>query len=89
MPGAYDPELEDMVYLYSVEVPVDQVEEYYLVKMDVNGWTLTDRQVMETSPSGGPSTVLDFQRDERLLNVMLVNVNKDKITSVILSRFDP
>ena len=89
MPGAYNAELEDMVYLYSVKVPIAQVEEYYLAKMDVNGWTLTDRQGMEDSPTGGPSTILNFQRNDQLLNVMLVDVAKENATAVILSMLGP
>jgi hypothetical protein len=89
MPGAYDPELEDMVYLYTVDVPVDQVEEYYQTKMDVNGWTLTNRQELDAGPTGGPSTVLDYQKNDRLLNVMLVNLVEKNATSVILSQLGP
>lgn len=89
MPGAYDAELEDIVYLYSVDATADQVEEFYLAKMDVNGWTLLNRQVIEAGPSSGPSTVLDFQRQERLLNVILVNLADQNATSVILSVLGP
>jgi hypothetical protein len=89
MPGAYDPELTEMVYLYTVDTPVDQVEEFYTAKMDVNGWTLTNRQTMNAGPAGGPSTVLDFQKNERLLNVMLVNLVEKNATSVILSQLGP
>ncbi len=53
MPGAYDPDLADMVYLYTVDTPIDQVEEYYQAKMEVNGWTLTNRQALDAGPSGG------------------------------------
>lgn len=89
MPGAYDPELTDMVYLYTVDTPIDQVEEYYQAKMDVNGWTLANRDALDAGPTGGPSTVLDFQKNDRLLNVMLVNLVKDQTTSVILSQLGP
>jgi hypothetical protein len=89
MPGAYDPELEDMVYLYTVDAPIDQVEEYYQTKMDVNGWTLTDRQALDAGPTGGPSTVLDYQKNDQLLNVMLVNLVEKNATSVILSQLGP
>ncbi len=89
MPGAYDPELTEMVYLYTVDTAVDQVEEFYTAKMDVNGWTLTNRQAMDAGPTGGPSTVLDFQKNERLLNVMLVNLVEKNATSVILSQLGP
>jgi hypothetical protein len=89
MPGAYDPELAEMVYLYTVDTPVDQVEEYYQAKMDVNGWTLTNRQEMDAGPTGGPSTVLDFQKNDKLLNIMLVNLVEKNATSVILSQLGP
>ena len=89
MPGAYDPELEDMVYLYTVDTPIDQVEEYYQTKMDVNGWTLTNRQELDAGPTGGPSTVLDYQKNDRFLNVMLVNLVQKNATSVILSQLGP
>ena len=89
MPGAYDAELEDLVYLYSVNAPIDQVEEFYLGKMDVNGWTLTGRLAMEAGSTGGPSTVLDFQRDEQFLNIMLVPVANQNATAVILSALGP
>ncbi len=64
MPGAYDPELEDIVYVYTVDTPIDQVEEYYQTKLDVNGWTLTRRQELDAGPTGGPSTVLDYQKND-------------------------
>jgi hypothetical protein len=89
MPGAYDPELEDMVYLYTVDTPIDQVEEYYQTKMNVNGWALTNRQVLDAGPTGGPSTVLDYQKNDKLLNVMLVSLVEKNATSVILSLLDP
>lgn len=89
MPGAYDPELEDIVYLYTVDVPIDQVEEYYQTKLDVNGWTLTQRQELDAGPTGGPSTVLDYQKNDMILNIMLVNLVGKNATSVILSRLGP
>jgi hypothetical protein len=89
MPGAYDPELEDMVYLYTVDTPIDQVEEYYQAKLDVNGWTLTNRQALDAGPTGGPSTVLDYQKNDTILNVMLVNLVEKNATSVILSLLGP
>jgi hypothetical protein len=89
MPGAYDSELEDMVYLYTVDSPIVQVEEYYQTKMNVNGWTLTNRQELDASPTGGPSTILDYQKSDQLLNVMLVNLVEKNATSVILSQLGP
>ncbi len=89
MPGARDPELEDMVYLYTVDVPVDQVEEYYQTKMTVNGWSLTSRQVIEAAQGAGPSTVLDYQKKDQSLNVMLVNLVDQKATTVILTQLNP
>ena len=89
MPGAYDPELEDMVYLYTVDIPIDQVEEYYQTKLVVNGWTLTNRQGLDAGPTGGPSTILDYQKSDQLLNVMLVNLVEKNATSVILSQLGP
>ena len=86
MPGAYDPDLADMVYLYTVDTPINQVEEYYQAKMEVNGWTLTNRQELDAGPTGGPSTVLDYQKNDMLLNVMLVNIVEKNATSVILSQ---
>jgi hypothetical protein len=89
MPGAYDPELEEMVYLYTVDASTDQVEEYYQTKLQVNGWALTNRQELDAGPTGGPSTVLDYQKNDNLLNVMLVNLVEQKATTVILSRLGP
>jgi hypothetical protein len=89
MPGAYAPELAEMVYLYTVDTPIDQVEEYYQTKMNVNGWTLTNRQELDAGPTGGPSTVLDYQKNDRLLNVMLVNLVENNATTIILSQLAP
>ena len=89
MPGAYEPELEDMVYLYTVGTPIEQVEEYYQGKMNANGWTLTNRDELDAGPTGGPSTVLDYQKNDKLLNIMLVNLVEQKATSVILSQLGP
>jgi len=88
MPGAYNAELEDLVYLYSVKTPLKDVEDYYRVKMDVNGWKLIDRKIMETN-SSGPATILDFQKNGQSLNIMLVDLEKDHATTVILSRLGP
>lgn len=85
MPGAYNGELEDLVYLYSVKESLERVEEFYLTKMDVNGWALSSRQTMET----GPSTVLEFQKNDRVLTVMLVHVPEEDSTAVILSQLGP
>jgi hypothetical protein len=87
MPGAYKGELDDMTYLYSVKETVEDVEQYYLAKMDVNGWTLANRQVMETSSV--PSTVLDFQKSDQWLNVMLVRVPAENATTVLLMQLAP
>jgi hypothetical protein len=89
MPGAYDSELADMVFLYMVDTPIDQVEEYYQAKMEVNGWTLTNRQELDAGPTVGPSTVLDYQKSDQLLNIMLVNLVEKNATSVILSQLSP
>ena len=88
MPGAYDSELEDMVFLYRVDIPLDEVEEYYQIKLDVNGWTLTNRQDMTVNPSG-PAAILDFQKEELLLNIMLVALEEENTTAVILSMLGP
>jgi hypothetical protein len=89
MPGAYDPELADMVYLYTVDTPIGQVEEYYQGKMNANGWTLMSREELDAGPTGGPSTVLDYQKNEKLLNIMLVNLAEKNATAVILSQLGP
>ncbi len=89
MPGAYEPELEDMVYLYTVDTPIAQVEDYYQAKMQANGWRLTDRKELDAGPTGGPSTVLDYQKNDKLLNIMLVNLVKQNATSVVLSQLGP
>jgi hypothetical protein len=89
MPGAYDSELADMVYVYTVNIPIDQVEEYYQIKMGVNGWILTNRQELDAGPTGGPSTVLDYQKNDKLLNVMLVNLVEKNATSILLSQLGP
>jgi hypothetical protein len=89
MPGAYDPDLADMVYVYTVNTPIDQVEEYYQAKMKVNGWILTSRQELDAGPTGGPSTVLDYQKNDQLLNIMLVNLVEKNATSVILAQLGP
>lgn len=89
MPGAYNPELEDIVYLYTVDTPIDQVEEYYRTKLDVNGWALTNRQELDAGPTGGPATVLDYQKNDMILNIMLVNLVGKNATSVILSQLGP
>lgn len=89
MPGAYNGELEDLVYLYSVEEPVEKVEEFYLTKMDVNGWELSNRQVMESGSSSGPATILEFRKNDLLLNIMLVHVPDESATAVLLTQFGP
>lgn len=89
MPGAYDPDPAEMVFLYTVDTPIDQVEEYYQIKLEVNGWTLSNRQALDAGPTGGPSTVLDYQKSDRLLNVMLVNLVEQNATTVILSQLGP
>lgn len=89
MPGAYDSELNELVYLYSVDVPVDEAESYYMDKMMVNGWTLLNRQVMETSTSPGSSTILDFEKGSIPLNIMLVQLVDENSTAVILTRLEP
>jgi len=70
-----------------VKETVEDVEQYYLAKMDVNGWTLANRQVMETSSV--PSTVLDFQKSDQWLNVMLVRVPAENATTVLLMQLAP
>lgn len=77
-----------MTYLYSVKETVEDVEQYYLAKMDVNGWTLANRKVLETA-SSGPSTILDFQKSDQWLNVMLVHVPAENGTTVLLMQLAP
>ena len=89
MPGAYNGELEDMVYLYSVSETVEAVEEYYQTKMSVNGWTLISREALETGASTGQSVILNFKKNDQYLNVMLVNVPEENSTAAILSQLSP
>jgi hypothetical protein len=85
MPEAKDGEPAGLGYLYSVKVTVEEAEKFYMEQMELDGWTLSDRQTSETSLFGGPSTILDFQRDSEAVNIMLIFSTNNNHTMVLLS----
>jgi hypothetical protein len=58
-------------------------------KMESDGWTLSKRQTSKTSMFGGPATILDFQRDNEEVNVMLIFSATDNVTMVMLTQVKP
>jgi hypothetical protein len=89
IPGANEGEPAGFGYIYSVNVTVEEAEKFYMEKMESDGWTLSNRQTSETSIFGGPSTILDFQRDNEEVNVMLIFSATDNFTMVMLTQVKP
>ncbi len=85
MPEAENGEPAGLGYLYSANVTVEVAEKFYLEQMELDGWTLSNRQTSETSMFGGPATILDFQRNNEAVNIMLIFSTNDNYTMVLLS----
>jgi len=89
MPGANEGRPAGFSYVYSVDVPVDEAETFYVEQMESDGWTLSNRQASETSLYGGPATILDFERDDEAFNIMLIFSTTNNYTMVMLTRVKP
>jgi hypothetical protein len=83
--GAKDGKTAGFGYLYSIDKPIDEVEEDYLSIMDAEGWTLSNRQDSDTGMFGGPVIILDYQRDQYAVNIMIVFSTKENYTMVMLT----
>ena len=86
IPGANEGEPAGFGYLYSVNVTVDEAEQFYMEAMESDGWTLSNRQTSETSMFGGSATILDFERDGEAVNIMLIFSSTDGFTMVMLTK---
>ena len=86
IPNANEGKPAGFGYVYSVNVTVEEAEQFYMEKMVADGWVLSNRQTSETSMFGGPATILDFQRDNEAVNVMLIFSTNDNYTMVMLTK---
>jgi hypothetical protein len=89
IPGANEGEPAGFGYIYSVNVTVEEAEKFYIEKMESEDWTLFNKQTSETSMFGGPSTILDFQRNNEEVNIMLIFSSTDNFTMVMLTQVKP
>ena len=89
IPGANEGEPAGFGYVYSVNVTIDEAEIFYMEKMGLDGWTLSNRKTSETSMFGGPATILDFQRDNEAVNIMLIFSTNYNYTMVMLTQVKP
>jgi hypothetical protein len=86
IPGANEGEPAGFVYIYSVNVTVDEAEQFYMDAMETDGWALSNRQTSETSMFGGPATILDFVRGDEAANIMLIFSSTVNFTMVMLTK---
>jgi len=86
IPGANEGQPAGLGYLYSVNVTIEEAEQFYTEKMEADGWSLSNRQTSETSMFGGPATILDFQRNNEAVNVMLIFSTNENYTMVMLTQ---
>jgi hypothetical protein len=89
IPGANEGKPAGFGYIYSVNVTVKEAEKFYMEQMELGGWALSNRQTSETSMFGGPSTILDFQRNNEEVNIMLIFSASDNYTMVMLTQVKP
>lgn len=90
MPGAFNGEfVDDVTYTYAVFATVEEVETYYTETMVSNDWSLSNREVMEVSMFTGPTTILEFQRDDQSAYIMLFHNAEDNSTIVFMSHANP
>lgn len=89
IPGGNEGEPAGFGYIYSVNVTVEEAEQFYMDKMESDGWKLSNRQTSPTSMFGGPATILDFQKEGKEVNVMLIFSETDNFTMVMLTVVKP
>ncbi|MCC6146911.1 MAG: hypothetical protein IT308_05025 [Anaerolineaceae bacterium] len=88
IPGANEGTPSGPGYLYSVDIPIEEAEQFYLEKMGNGGWSFTNSQRSETGLFGGPTIVMNFQRGSEAYNIMLVFSANDNYTMVLLTKVE-
>jgi len=86
IPGANEGKPAGLGYIYSINITVEEAEMYYMEQMELGGWILSNRETSETGMFGGPTTILDFQRDKEAVNIMLVFSAGENYTMVVLTQ---
>ncbi len=89
IPGANEGMPAGFGYIYSVNVTVDEAEQFYQEKMEQDGWALSNRQTSETSMYGGPATILDYERGDEAFNIMLIFSTDENYTMIMLTQLKP
>ena len=88
MSGAIKGEIVGFGYIYWINVTVEEVEAFYTEQMDVNGWSLYNRQTNVISWYGH-ATTLEFKRghDSEVVEIMLVINTEDKSIMVAIKKY--
>lgn len=85
MPDAIECKPAGFSYVYAVKIPISEAEAYYQKQMSADGWMLADRQSNEKGLFGGPAVVLNFTRNGKRANVLLVFSTNENYTMVSLT----
>lgn len=74
VPGAKDGLEMDSSYMYSVNVTMDEAEQFYKENLEADGWALSIR---ETGPNtdGNVPLLLIFEKDQELIRILLMGTD--------------
>ncbi len=90
MPNAFNGEfIDELTYAYYTPATVDAVETYYMDTLISNGWSMSNRSILEVSMFSGPATVLEFQKNGQSIYIMLFHLAEDNSTAVFISHSNP
>lgn len=75
------------VFAYSVQAALQTIEQFYLPRLEENGWRLIKRDASETSKYGGPGVYLRLEGEKRTGSILIVVNTQDRVTLVVLACF--
>lgn len=87
--GASEGKPAGLGYIYTVDIAIEKAEQFYLDKMEADGWSLVKRQANDRSLFGGPFISMDFERKHESFNIMLIFSTNDRYTMVMLTKYHP
>lgn len=75
----------DRVLTYVVDTTVEALEQYYLPRLERNGWKVTKREAFETTKFGGPALHLNVEGEKRNASIWISERPRENFTLVMLA----
>ena len=87
MPGAREASNAGSSYVFVVDAPVNEVDQYYQNSMAGNGWKLQHRDFSSVGMFGGPAVKLKYERGVEEAKILMAysKNNRNTITTLLHS----